>query len=41
MMSSALPPEKRPILKFDELRFADGTVQRQARLFQDLAEKTD
>lgn len=38
--SLRLPPEKRPVLKFDELKFSDGTVERQAHLFQDLAEKT-
>lgn len=37
--SLKLPPEKRPVLPFDKLVFADGELQRRAKLFHDLAQK--
>jgi hypothetical protein len=38
--SLRLPLEKRPILKFDQLVFADPVLRQQARLFHDLAEQS-
>lgn len=37
--SLRLPPEKRPILRLDELKFADGDLQRQTKLFHGLGEQ--
>lgn len=37
--SLRLPYEKRPVLTLDQLKFADGELQRKAKLFHDMGEK--